>query len=114
MCAGLAQLAARQSHNLKVVSSNLTFRTTFLFQILFTNIIIFHLINRGFGVLGHYNFVRLSIKIPPLNVVAVHAPVRVNVTLVVPFVLNLSAETPPDMIVAVLSMIIGAALLNTN
>ena len=29
-CAGLAQLAARQSHNLKVVSSNLTFRIIFL------------------------------------------------------------------------------------
>jgi hypothetical protein len=28
--AGLAQLAARQSHNLKVVSSNLTFRIIFV------------------------------------------------------------------------------------
>ena len=30
MYAGLAQLAARQSHNLKVVSSNLTFRIIFI------------------------------------------------------------------------------------
>ena len=31
MYAGLAQLAARQSHNLKVVSSSLTFRIIFFF-----------------------------------------------------------------------------------
>ena len=67
--------------------------------------------------LRHYNFARLSTKTPPLNVVAVHAPVRVNVTdtnPLIPLVLNLSAETPPDMIVAVLSIIIGAAALNNN
>jgi len=33
--AGLAQLAARQSHNLKVVSSNLTFRIIFYIQLIF-------------------------------------------------------------------------------
>jgi hypothetical protein len=65
----------------------------------------------------HYNFARLSIKTPLLNVVAVHAPERVKVTdtsPLTPLVLNLSAETPPDIIVAVLLMIIGAATLNVG
>ena len=65
----------------------------------------------------HYNFERLSIKTPLLNVVAEHAPVRVNVTDTNPLdpdVLNTSAETPPDMTLAVLLIIIGAALLNVN
>ena len=64
----------------------------------------------------HYNFDTLTTNLPLASVVApVAVPVRVNVTLVVPFVVNRSAATPPDTTELVVLMITAdPALLNSN
>ena len=61
----------------------------------------------------HYNFDMLTIKDALLNVIALAAvPARVNVIVVAELVLNLSAEAPPDMILAVLLIITADSLTN--
>jgi hypothetical protein len=55
----------------------------------------------------HYNFETLTTNLPSFNVDVVrYTPERSNETLVAELVLNLSAETPPDIRILELLMII--------